>query len=241
MRRSLWDRWIVGGFFFGIACVSGCATPAVVFVSPDYGAQHIQRVTVLGFADFSGRAGSGAMISDVFEKYLFNLHYEIVDPAQAQQALQQQNVDLSEGLSPAALSALSKTLHVDAVITGSISELTDTSEQTVMVDIPQEQTEPVYQDVVVQGRHGGLRTVTEQTGTQTITTDQSVPETETLPARVGLSARMVGVKNSELLWSGSGSADGMTISSAAEAAASKIVAALQKNLANPKPAPSPSN
>ena len=104
------------------------------------------------------------MISDVFEKYLFNLQYQIVDPSQS---------------------------AVDGTITGSISELTDTSEQTVMVDVPQEETEPVYQQVTVQGRRGDVRTITQQTGSQTTFTDQSVPETETLPARVGLSARLV--------------------------------------------------
>jgi hypothetical protein len=205
--RTISNRHLaLGMVLLGMAALWGCATPAVVFVSPDYNAQQIKRVTVQGFTDAPGQAGSGTMISDVFEKYLFNLHYEIVDPNQAQ---------------------------ADAVITGSISELTDTSEQTVMVDIPQEVTEPVYQDVVVQGRNG-LRTVSEQTGNQVVENDQSVPETETLPARVGLSVRMVGAKNGELLWSGSGSADGMDISSAAEAAAAKVVDALQKQLARQK-------
>ncbi len=72
--------------------------------------------------------------------------------------------------------------------------------------------------------------MTEQTGTDTVVTDQSVPETETLPARVGISVRMVNTKNGELLWSGSGSADGMDISSAAEAVASKVVDALAKTI-----------
>jgi hypothetical protein len=83
----------------------------------------------------------------------------------------------------------------------------------------------------VQGKHG-LRTETRQTGSQTTVTEQSVPETETLPARAGLSVRMVSVKSGVLLWSGSGSSDGFTISSAAEAAASKVIEALQKELAN---------
>jgi hypothetical protein len=192
----------------GLAGLWGCATPAVVFVSPDYSAQHIQTVALQGFADAPNQPGSGSMIADIFEKYLFNLNYQIVDPNQGK---------------------------ADAVITGSISELNNTSEQTVLVDMPQEETEPVYQDVVVEGRHGRPRVVTEQTGTQTTFIDQSVPETETLPARVGLSVRMVSAKNGKLLWSGSGSADGLDISSAAEAAASKVIAALQKALANPKP------
>ena len=207
MRMMAYRRLALGMVAFGIAGLWGCATPAVVFVSPHYNAQQIKRVTVQGFGDASGQPGSGAMMADVFEKYLFNLHYEIVDSNQT----------------PA-----------DAVITGSLSELTNTSEQTVLVDVPQEVTEPIYQDVTVQGRHG-LRTVTEQTGSQTVVTDQSVPETETLPARVGLIVRMVGVKNGDLLWSGSGSADGMDISSAAEAAASKVTHALQKELASLKP------
>src|SRR5579872_1652011 len=202
----------------------GCATPAVVFVSPDYNPQQIKRVAVLGFSDFPGQQGSGTTVSDVFEKYLFNLHYAIIDPNQAQQ-----NVNPSSNLDASTLAALGKSLGVDAVISGSISEFSQTSEQTVMVDVPQEETDPVYQSVVVQGRHG-LRTVTQQTGTQTTFTDQVVPETETLPARIGLSARLVSVKNGELLWSGSGSADGMNLSSAAENAAAKVTQAIQKEL-----------
>jgi len=198
-------RLALGMGLLGLAGLWGCATPAVVFISPDYSAQQIKRVTVLGFSDAPGQQGSGTMIADVFEKYLFNLHYDIIDSNQPH----------------------------DAEITGSVSELTDTSEQTVLVDVPQEVTEPVYQDVTVQGRRGGLRTVTEQTGNQTVVTDQSVPETETLPARVGLSVRMVSVKTGELLWSGSGSEDGMDISSAAEAAASKVIDALQKAIEKP--------
>lgn len=202
MRTFIGDRIVLGMCLFVTAGFSGCATPAVVFVSPDYGSQQIRRVTVVGFADFAGQPGSGSMMADIFEKYLFNLQYQIVDANQPH----------------------------DAEITGTLSELNNTSEQTVMVDIPQEEIVPVYQNVTIQGRHGGLRTVTEQTGTQTVMTDQSVPETETLPARVGLTARMVSVKNGQLLWSGSGSADGMDISSAAEAAASKVTEALQKDI-----------
>jgi len=194
----------------GLAGLWGCATPAVIFISPNYGKEPPQRVTLQGFSDAPGQQGSGAMMADVFEKYLFNLHYNIVDANQAQ---------------------------VDAVITGSLSELTDTSEQTVMVDVPQEVSEPIVQDVVVQGRHG-LRTVSRQTGTQTTVVDQSVPETETLPARVGINVRMVSVKSGELLWSGSGSADGMDIASAAEAVASKVTDALQKGLVKLKSTPS---
>ena len=180
MRKIAASHWVLGMSLLSAAGFWGCATPAVVFVSPNYNPQQIKRVTVSSFSDAPGQLGSGAMVTDVFEKYLFNLHYEIVDANQPQ---------------------------ADAVVTGSVSELTDTSEQTVMVDVPQEETEPVYQTVVVPSRHG-LRAVTEETGTQTTFTDQSVPETETLPARVGLSARLVNAKNGELLWSGSGSADG---------------------------------
>ena len=202
--------WVLGLCGLGMSVLWGCATsPAVVFVSPNYAARHIQRVTVQGFSDAPGRQGSGAMIADVFEKYLFNLHYEIVDPSQRQTA--------------------------DAVVNGSVSQITDTSEQTVYVDIPQEETVPVYQDVAVPTRHGGVRVVTEQTGTVTNFIDQSVPETETLPARVAFSARLVGAKSGELLWSGSGSGDGMDIPSAAEAAASKVTDALQKAISKPSP------
>jgi hypothetical protein len=230
MRTMTPQRWALGLCALGMAGLWGCATsPAVVFVSPDYITRHIQTVTVLGFSDAPNQQGSGAMVADIFEKYLFNLHYTIVDPNQAQQVLEMQKANPSTGLDAPTLAAL-KTLNLDAYITGSISELSETSEQTVMVDVPQEETEPVYQQVAVQGRHGEERVRTVETGTQTTFVDQSVPETEMLPARAGITARMVDVKNGELLWSGSGSADGMNIPSAVEAAVTKVMDALQKEL-----------
>ena len=229
MRKPFRSRFVSGGCGLALAGFLGCATPAVVFVSPDYHTQAIRRVALLGFDDFPGQAGSGAIVADVFEKYLLTGPYQLVERSQAEPILQQQGLSLSQAGGVSQAAALGKALGVDALVLGSISELTDTSEQTVMVDIPQEETEPVYQSVLVQGRHG-LRDVTEQTGTQTVYNDQSVPETETLPARVGFNARMVSARNGELLWSGSGSADGMDISSAAEYASAKVIQALQKEL-----------
>lgn len=223
-------RTVLGALSLAIGGMFGCATPAVVFVSPDYNPQQIQRVALLGFDDFPGQTGSGAMVADVFEKYLLNAHYQLIEREQADQVLAQQNISLDSANGPTVLSAIGKSLGVDAVIMGSLSELTDTSEQTVMVDVPQEETEPVYQDVVVARRNGSEHVRSVQTGQQTTFTDESVPETETLPARVGLSARLVSVKNGELLWSGSGDGDGMDLSSAAEDVSSKIMDALTKDL-----------
>jgi hypothetical protein len=221
-------RNILRGGALSFMALFGCATPAVIFVSPTYPTQSVQRVAVLGFTDFNGQPGSGTTVADVFEKYLFNLHYVIIDPSQAQVALQGKSLNASGNLDASALATLGKTLNVDAVVSGSLSDYAQTSEQTVMVNEPQEETDPIYQTVTVQGRHGNLRTITQQVGTQTTFVDQSVPETETLPARVGLSARLVSVKTGELLWSGSASADGSNLSSAAENASTKITQALQK-------------
>ena len=66
--NSRGHRLALGIGLFGLACLFGCATPAVVFVSPDYGAQNIQRVSVQGFNDAPGQPGSGTQIADVFEK-----------------------------------------------------------------------------------------------------------------------------------------------------------------------------
>ena len=55
MRRILNHRWFLGMGLLGFAGLSSCATPAVVFVSPDYGAQHIMRVTMQGFSDAPGQ------------------------------------------------------------------------------------------------------------------------------------------------------------------------------------------
>jgi TolB-like protein len=229
MSNTARNRFLWGICLSGVCVFLGCATPAVVFVSPDYNPQQLKRVAIMDFDDFPGQSGTGPLVSDIFGKYLISSPFQLIERSEVDKILQAQNISASEASNPAQTEAVGKVLGVNAVVLGSLSEFSNTSEQTVMVDIPQEQTDPVLGEIYT--RHGPVMGVT---GYTTTVTDQSVPETETLPARVGISARMVDVKTGAVLWSGSSSADGMNLSSAAEDASSSLVQALQKAIAKQK-------
>ncbi|HEX4048321.1 MAG TPA: hypothetical protein VH309_10830 [Elusimicrobiota bacterium] len=183
---------------------AACAPSAVVVVSPDYQAANVKSVAVSSFSDFPGAPGSGDLAATAFEKYLLQAGYRVVDASQA-----------------------------DAVAIGAVTDYSGASDQTVMVDVPQEQTDPVYGQVVTTQRVGGARVQSTEnvvTGYSTTETDQVVPETETVPAHVALSVRLVNAKTNELLWSASSSASGDDLPSATESASSSAMQAVIKKL-----------
>jgi hypothetical protein len=131
------------------------------------------------------------------------------------------------------MSRLGKILGVDALIFGSLTDYRDAQEQTVMVDEPQESTEPIYGSVATIQRSGGAVVKTSQqvvTGYQTSTTDQVVPEVETLPAHAGMAVRLVDEGTAEVLWSASASSEGSDPAAAIEKASAALMQAVAKQL-----------
>jgi hypothetical protein len=110
-----------------------------------------------------------------------------------------------------------------------------------MMDVPQEETDPVYGQIVTTQRAGGPgggRVTTVQnvvTGYATTQTDAVVPETEYAPAHVGRGARLVDARTGEVLWSVSASADGDAPAAAAESAAAKAMRAVAEKLKTAAP------
>ena len=68
------------------------------------------------------------------------------------------------------------------------------------------------------------------TGYNTTQTDHVVPETETSPAHVGMTLRLVDVESAELLWSASASNDGSSLSDATEQASAELMRGVVKQL-----------
>jgi hypothetical protein len=193
--------------FIAIAAAAGlaaCAPNAVVVVSPSYDPARIKSVALTSFADFPGSPGSGDVALNAFEKYLLQAGYRVVDAVQA-----------------------------DAVAAGALTDYKGPRDETVMVDIPQTQSDPVYGQVVTTQRSGGLRVTSTQnvvTGYAVTQTDQVVPETVTLSAHVAMNVRLLDAKTSELLWTVSASASDADLPSAAEAASASAMQAVIKKL-----------
>jgi hypothetical protein len=215
------------------AGIGGCATPAVVMISTAYNPAQVKRVALVSFRDFPGSAGSGGLASDTFEKYLLWGGYGLVERRQVQQLLSEQSLQATDAIDPATIKSMGKILGVDALALGSLTDYTGSRDQTVMVDEPQEQSDPVYGTVTTVQRSGDTRIRSTQqvvTGYATTTTDTIVPETQTVPAHAALTVRLVSVETGEILWEGSADSDGVDLNAATEQASAKIMQAVVQKL-----------
>ena len=202
-------------------------------VSPDYDASRVHRVALVGITDYPGMPGSGDVAAGTFDKYLLLGGYNLVERQQVSEILKEQSFQVSGVVSPATAHKLGSLLGVDALAFGAITDFSSPRDQTVLVDMPQEHSEPIYGQIETVQRSGGstVRTVQDVvTGYAYSQTSQIVPETQTVPAHVGLSVRLVSVDNGEVLWSASGSGSADDLGQAAEEASSQIMQAVAKRL-----------
>jgi hypothetical protein len=210
------------------AAASACAPGAVVVVSPAYEPARVSRVTLVGFNDFPGAVGSGDIAANTFEKYLLLAGYRVVARASNLGTLQS-DFDTPGAVTREQLSAAGLSLGVDALAFGTLNDYTGATEQTVMVDVPQEQSDPVYTSVTTTQRAGDTRVRTTSqvvSGYAVTTTDAVVPEEQTTPASVALTVQLLEASTGEVLWSVSASATGDNLPAATEAASAKAMAAL---------------
>ncbi|MHB2025250.1 MAG: CsgG/HfaB family protein [Elusimicrobiota bacterium] len=218
------------GFIAGFLLVAACANnpPPFVYVSPAYNPAQTRNVAVVGFKDYPGSPGSGDLVSSVFQSYILSLNYNLIERQQVQSVLNEQSFDLSGNVNIGTIEQMGKLLGADALILGSITSYADASEQTIMVDVPQENFAPVFGGGAAIGPFGAYAATS---GVIPYETTTSIPETQTLPAQIGISARLVSVKTGSVLWSGAAVRDGSNISAAAQNASRAIVDDLKKNMA----------
>jgi hypothetical protein len=231
--RTLRTRWTLGACCVGIAALAGCATPVIV-IKPEYYAQPIKTAAFVGFNDAANVPNSGSNVEGVFARYLTATNqYTLIGLDEAQQAISAKHETLGNLQDPSNNAKLGKFLGADAVISGWITQYTDTSEATVIVDEPQTETETIFRSVPVVNRDGSIGSRSRQF-TRTITADNYVPETQTLPARVGIGLHMVSAKTGTELWSASYTGDGSNLPAATENAAAQITQTLQEDLGKHK-------
>lgn len=201
------------------AALCGCATSAVVFVSGNYRADAIKRVSIAQFSDCAGHRGSGEASASTFEKYLIGTKYTLVERRQASQIIDEHKLNTSGAMEQSTTKELGKLLGVDALVFGTVTSYTDVRQQTVMTQVLQVQNEPIFTGGGGRGRPG---VPPQPAASQRLVTNY-VPETQTLPASVGLSVRLVDVETGEVLWNASATGTGESLSAAAEDASSAIM------------------
>jgi len=216
-----------------VAILAGCAPPAVVFLSPHYDPVRIRQVALVNFQDQPSAPGSGQVAASIFEKYLLLGGYGLADRSQVQTVLDEDSAPLSGNVDLNTLHALAQKLGVDAVAMGQVTDYTDSSDRTVMEDMPLEQSSPILGRQSIEQQVNGVRMRTETqvvTGYAISTTDVPVQSVETVNAHVGLSVRLVDSQSGEVLWSGSATADAPHLHAAMEEASTTLMQAVAKRL-----------
>jgi len=102
--------------------LQSCATMESLVRKPGYDFSSIKKVAVLDFNDSTGNAGSGALVSELFEKNLLKAGYSIIDRNELRKFLNSKNLSQEMFLSKSSVIDLKNAAGIDAVITGIITK-----------------------------------------------------------------------------------------------------------------------
>jgi curli biogenesis system outer membrane secretion channel CsgG len=98
---------------------ASCGAPSIV-LKQNYDFTKIKKVAVLGFNDAAYYPNSGAMVSELFIKYLLGSGYNVIERTQLDAILKEYQLS-SQGITdPAEAKRLGKIAGVDALVIGSI-------------------------------------------------------------------------------------------------------------------------
>jgi hypothetical protein len=218
--------WLVAGSIV----FSGCAGQSVAIKS-GYRWQTIQRVALLGFEDAPGYANTGTLATGVFEKWLMQAGYSLVERRDLDRLLAEHKLSRTGVLDPLTARQIGKVLGVDAIVVGQVTAYSPVSKQSVAVPVYEETTTPIYHPVqrtrVVDGKPV-MYTEQALDGYETRSNSTVRVDQQYSPAQISISVRMVDVESGEVVWTGSSSDSGMDGQAAADDIARRIVVAVQK-------------
>ncbi|MBN1823896.1 MAG: hypothetical protein JW803_06230 [Endomicrobiales bacterium] len=99
--------------------LSSCATDTIV-MKKDYDFSQIKRVAVVEFRNSAYYPNSGAMVSQLFAKYLLKAGYNIVERDELDAILRERNLSVSDLINPDHTKKYGRISGIDAIVTGSI-------------------------------------------------------------------------------------------------------------------------
>jgi curli biogenesis system outer membrane secretion channel CsgG len=192
--------------------LAACASAPVVGIQPKYNFGKLGQVALLDFEDFSGQPGSGRIVSEALEPYLLQGGYNFVERSQMEQVLGEEKLGMTGAVDQQTAASLGKVLGASALIIGTVTNYSTQSSQTYMETVSNVNYVPVG------GRHDHY---------DVVTTQDQIPVTDTTPATIGFSARLVDANTGEVLWFGTSQSDGNNPALAADSAAHKLANALK--------------
>lgn len=190
------------------AALSGCATNMQVAVNPNANFGAVKRVAVVTFGGPQGDAAADAMT-----QYLVGYGANVVERQRLQSVLGEQQMGASGVLDPSTVKRVGKILGVDALIVGTVSDLTPSRSYILQTGA----------SVIV----GGVTPI-DGRNIYPVGGVPGSPDSQVIAsaASVGLTARMVDVETGSILWSAMMSYEGFDTASAMRSIAQSFIDSL---------------
>lgn len=99
--------------------LTSCATQSIV-VKQGYDFSQIKRIAVLQFKDPSYSSSTGAMVSQLFVKYLLKMRYNVIERDELDALLKERHLSESNLLDPETVKTF-KLSGIDAIVTGTVT------------------------------------------------------------------------------------------------------------------------
>ena len=184
----------------------------------------------IGITAFNAPRGGLQGAENVFAKYLIQNGFTVVERAQIEQVLRENNMPADGSMSPEAARLVGKVLGVDLLLMGEITSYIPAKTRLAMVENNTFQSAPVFNTQTAAGPDGQLTQTTVPVG-QAVNAQRTVVPTEiTTNARVGVIAKLVDVKTAEIVWIGTDTASDYSSLSAVDTVARRLVRQLTRDI-----------
>ena len=202
----------------------GCATHSVISHTYNFNSMHR-----IGILRVEAKNAPVEGVEDLIAQYLIKNGFTVVERAQLEQVMKENNIGMGGLINPAMTKQLGRLLGVDCLMIAQISSYTPEKETTTIARTEDTYIEPTY-GIERRTVNGATFESIVQTGTSIHKENNVTPITFTTSPKIGLIAKLVDVETAEIVWVGSVTKDGDNVMEASENAADYLMHNLRKDI-----------
>ena len=209
----------------------GCAPKT--YISKGYDFNNLKRIGILAFSS-PNDTFSGA--ENLFSKNIIKYGYTVVERAQIEEVLKEQDLSVNSYLSPAVTRQLGKVLGVDVLLTGEVTSYMPEQKTLVYNMTKRSTSEPVFSREITKNPEGEVKVKSTYAGEKHNTQRDVYPMEYTIYAQVGVVAKMIDVDTAEIIWVGDDTQEGVSGLDALSSSAKALIKDFDKKVRKAKKA-----
>jgi Curli production assembly/transport component CsgG. len=211
--------WLLSFILFAVAC-----TPRS-YISKQYDFKSMKRIGIL---EFSSPDDTFKGAENLFAEYLIKYGYTVVERAQIEKVLAEQNLSATSYLSPEVTRKIGKVLGVDALLIGEVTSYLPERKALTYHVTHTNTSEPVFNNQVTKDAQGHVSVRSVYAGQEEHREKSIYPVEYTIYAQVGVVAKLVDVNTAEIIWVGDDTCEGASGLSALSESAKGLMKSFDK-------------